>query len=108
MGYNRKNGHSKPRFFMSLHLTLDGATQAWDDLAQRLDRFITTWAQGQEPTITEFLPAEPLTLRRLVLVELVKADLEQRTTRGQARVLEDYAAEFPELLEHGEPPCDLI
>ena len=40
--------------------------------------------------------------------ELVKVDLEQRTTRGRKKPLESYTVDFPELLENGEPPCDLI
>jgi eukaryotic-like serine/threonine-protein kinase len=92
----------------SLNLTAESATMAWDDLAERLERFIATWDAGQEPTLIDFLPAEPPAHRRMVLVELVKVDLEQRTTRGRKRPLESYTAEFPELLENGEPPCDLI
>src|SRR5512146_36668 len=83
-------------------------TFAWDDLSQRLERFIETWNGGQEPTLSEYLPSEPPVHRRLVLVELIKVDLEHRTTRGQPKPLEHYVAEFPELLDHGEPPCDLI
>ncbi len=81
---------------------------AWDELAQRLERFITTWESGGEPTLAEFLPAEPPALRRLVLVELIKVDLEERAARGKFERLEKYVAEYPELLENGEPPCDLI
>ena len=40
---------------MSLHLTAEAATLAWDDLAQRLERFIATWDAGQEPTLAEFM-----------------------------------------------------
>jgi serine/threonine protein kinase len=95
---------------MSLRLNAEGATQAWDDLAARLERFIATWDSDREiePTLVDFLPPEPPTHRRLVLVELIKVDLEQRTARGKQRRLEEYSAEFPELLENGEPPCDLI
>jgi hypothetical protein len=93
---------------MTVHLTTDGATMAWDELAQRLERFIETWESGSEPTLAEFLPEGPPALRRLVLVELIKVDLEERTTRGQTQRLEKYVAEYPELLENGEPPCDLI
>jgi eukaryotic-like serine/threonine-protein kinase len=93
---------------MSIHLTAEAATMAWDDLAQRLERFIATWDSGQEPTLVDYLPAEPPAHRRMVLVELVKVDLEQRTTRGRKKPVESYSADFPELLENGEPPCDLI
>lgn len=93
---------------MALHLTTNAATQAWDDLAERLERFIATWEASGEPTIVEYLPVEPPAHRRFVLIELIKVDLEQRTTRKRAKRLEDYTREFPELLEDGEPPCDLI
>jgi serine/threonine protein kinase len=93
---------------MTLNLTSDAATFAWDDLSTRLERFIATWDAGNEPTLLEFLPSEPPSHRRMVLVELVKVDLEQRTQRGKQKGLEAYTKEFPELLENGEPPCDLI
>ncbi|MEX2173455.1 MAG: serine/threonine-protein kinase [Pirellulaceae bacterium] len=92
----------------TLHLTAAGATQAWDDLAERLERFIAAWDDGGEPTLTDFLPAEPPSHRRFVLVELIKVDLERRTAKGTPKRLEEYAGEYPELLEDGEPPCDLI
>ena len=93
---------------MSLHLTSEAASAAWDDLAQRLEQFIDTWEEGIEPKLYEFLPPGPPAHRRVVLVELVKVDLEYRTPRGREKPLEKYASEFPELLEDGEPPCDLI
>ncbi len=94
---------------MTLQLTQDAATQVWDALAERLDRFLESWEKGELPSIETFLPPpEPPALRRMVLVELVKVDLEQRAARGLLRKLEQYAAEHPELLDQGEPPCDLI
>lgn len=93
---------------MTVQPPAEAATFAWDELSGRLERFIATWDSGSEPTLVEFLPADPPALRRLVLVELVKVDLEQRTQRGRKKPLETYTAEFPELLENGEPPCDLI
>jgi hypothetical protein len=93
---------------MTASLSLNSATFAWDDLAERLERFLATWEQASEPTIAEFLPAEPPAHRKLVLVELIKVDLEQRTTRGCPKRLDAYSTEFPELTAEGEPPCDLI
>ena len=106
----RSRSLARLRLPMSLHLTNESATRAWDDLAQRLERFIETWDGGGEPTLAEFLPAEPPSHRRFVLVELIKVDLEQRTTRGKAKLLKDYVVEYPELIEQktGEPSCDLI
>jgi len=94
---------------MSLKLTHDAATQVWDALAERIEAFIAGWESGELPGIATFLPPpEPLVLRRMVLVELIKVDMEQRASRNMRRSLEEYAAEFPELLDEGEPPCDLI
>jgi serine/threonine protein kinase len=93
---------------MSLDLNAENATHAWDDLAERLDRFLASWEGGAEPLLVEFLPEQPHIHRRMVLIELVKVDLEQRTSRGKVKQLEDYTADFPELLENGEPPCELI
>src|SRR5690349_17519436 len=94
---------------MSLHLTQDAATQVWDALAERIEAFMAGWESGELPSIATFLPPdEPLALRRMVLVELIKVDLEQRASRSMLRTLEQYASEFPELLDQGEPPCDLI
>lgn len=93
---------------MTTAVTANAATFAWDDLAERLERFIATWESGKAPTLADFLPSEPPGHRRVVMVELIKVDLEQRTTRRIAKSLGEYAAEFPDLLENGEPPCDLI
>ena len=93
---------------MSRH-TAEAATQDYDDLTERVERFLATWEQGQEPTLAAFLPEQPPSHRRYVLSELIKVDLEQRLTRGISRRLEQYARDFPELLEaSGEPPVDLI
>jgi serine/threonine protein kinase len=73
-----------------------------------LERFIGTWEEGTEPVLAEFLPTEPPLHRRLVLIELIKVDLEQRTALGCLKELSAYTTDFPELLENGEPPCDLI
>lgn len=88
-------------------MSTNAATHAWDDLAQRLDRFVAAWESGQ-PRLAEFLPLEPASLRRMVLTELIKVDLELRASSGTFQQLEHYCREFPELLEDGEPPCDLI
>ena len=94
----------------------DAPTHQWDELARRLDEFLAAWEKGagKGPQLGNFLPAQPPPLRRLVLVELIKADLEQRSKDGAVvslpKRLEEYAAEFPELLEAAtkEPPVDLI
>jgi serine/threonine protein kinase len=109
----------------SAEALVDAPTHHWEELAQRLDDFLAAWEKvespnGTPPAIKNYLPAEPPSLRRLVLVELIKTDMEKRVkveaadTSIQPSVslkrLETYAAQFPELREAstGEPPVDLI
>jgi serine/threonine protein kinase len=83
-------------------------TWAWDALAEQLDACSAAWAGGTPPPLGQFLPAEPASLRRLILTELIKLDQEQRLSHGlPLRRAEDYAVEFPELAESGIP-CDLL
>jgi serine/threonine protein kinase len=91
----------------TLHVPLDASTHHWDELARRIEAFLSAWEAGPPP-LAEHLPAEPPELKRLTLVELIKVDLEQRHQRQLPRRIDEYMAEFPELLEGGEPPVDLI
>jgi eukaryotic-like serine/threonine-protein kinase len=87
-------------------LSLDDGLATWDVLSERLETFIRQWDTGDAPTIAEFVPAGPDTLRRLVLTELIKVDLEYRWKSGRPRRIEEYLADFPELA--APVPCDLI
>lgn len=96
-------------------LTLSSAPDAWGALTDYAARFQGAWQDdawkpaGEPPSIAAYLPAEPAALRRMVLLELVKIDLERRVSAGGPRkTLEDYAREFPDLLQEGGLPCDLI
>lgn len=81
-----------------------------DELTQRVEAFLAAWERlDAPPPLAEYLPVEPGALRRMVLSELAKTDLEQRAARGLAARVEHYVELFPELAEtNGEPPCDLI
>ena len=83
-------------------------TAAWNAVAERLEAFVAAWEAGAEPAIAAHLPAEPDPLRRLVLVELVKVDLEFRIGRGRPARLEHYLADHPELAAAAGPPVELI
>jgi serine/threonine protein kinase len=76
---------------------------------QRVEAFVAAWEKASEPPpLQEHLPAEPAALRRLVLTELIKVDLEYRWLhRKLPRPLEEYLTEFPEL-RSGGVPCDLV
>jgi serine/threonine protein kinase len=89
-------------------LSPDSATRHWDELARCVDTFLAAWERDLPPRLADHLPSEPRELRRLVLVELIKVDLEMRVARGALRRIEDYAAEFPELVQSGQPPVDLV
>jgi len=92
-----------------MEITLQSATRVWDELAHRLDAFLNAWENANEPPpLAEFLPEGPVPVRRLTLEELIKADLEHRARVDLPRSLDDYAAEFPELLVDGVPPADLV
>jgi serine/threonine protein kinase len=92
----------------AVSLDANQPTWAWDALASRLDACSAAWADGAPPPLGQFLPAEPPSLRRLILTEVIKLDQEQRLSHGlPLRRAEDYAAEFPELAEGGIP-CDLL
>jgi serine/threonine protein kinase len=82
------------------------ATELWEPVCEHLDSFARAWEQG--PTAIErFLPPGPPDLRRLVLVELIKFDIENRLRLNLDRPLEDYLSAFPELAADGPPP-DLL
>src|SRR5262245_58656344 len=92
-----------------MSLSLDHGQATWDVLAARIEALVKRWESAESPPLlAEFVPAQPVSLRKLVLIELVKVDLEFRHTRGQQKRVEDYLAEFPELAGPAGVPCDLI
>ncbi|MBN9517995.1 serine/threonine protein kinase [bacterium] len=83
-------------------------SRMWAAVGGYLEAFARAWeAPGAPPDPAAFLPAGPPHLRALVLVELIKLDLDHRLGRGLDRAVEDYVAAFPELAETG-PPADLL
>ncbi len=88
----------------------DNSTQAWDELATRVDSLIGAWQSGPRPPVLgKFLPENPAGVRRIVLCELIKVDLEYRWQQHSLpKTIEEYLAEFPELADGGVLPCDLI
>lgn len=90
-------------------ISLEDAGSTWELLTAGVEEFVNAWEAGLgPPRLGEFVPVAPNALRRLVLVELIKVDLEYRCRDGQdPRRVEDYLAEFPEL-HGGGVPCDLV
>lgn len=73
-------------------------------LERHLDQFIEAWERGgSPPDIDSFLPPVGL-LRRQVLIELIKVDLEYRwLIHHSPRHMEQYLERFPELGQSGLP-----
>src|SRR5262245_25044051 len=90
-------------------LPLEEGQPTWNVLAQQLAALVQRWATATEPPrLAEFLPDDAGPLRRIVLAELIKVDLDYRWSRHCPRTLEEYAAEFPELSASDGIPSDLI
>lgn len=84
------------------------SSRVWDVVGEHLESFAAAWeTHGVPPDLSQFLPAEPPEVRRLVLIEIVKLDLDSRLQRGLTRPLEEYLQDFPELTASGLP-CDLL
>jgi serine/threonine protein kinase len=90
-----------------MDLTINAGTEAWGEIEQWVTRFLEAWQTQQFPKLQDYLPHQPA-LRKLTLIELVKADLEQRSQVQDFKSLESYAAEMPEILEEGQIPLELI
>ena len=86
------------------------ATVALEQVSSQVDALIAAWESPERPPpLSKFLPERPLELRRLVLTELIKVDLEYRWQQhGLPKMIEEYLTEFPELAETDKVPCDLI
>ncbi|MFM7184896.1 MAG: serine/threonine-protein kinase [Planctomycetota bacterium] len=84
------------------------AEATWNEVAERLEAFVAAWESGVEPAIADHLPVEPGERRRLILVELVKADLEFRARAGRPVGIENYVAAHPELADADGPPVELL
>ncbi|QDT66931.1 serine/threonine-protein kinase [Calycomorphotria hydatis] len=87
----------------------DSLSQTYSALTGALDNLIEVWEGNplEPPDLAVFLPARKDS-RLLVLVELIKIDLEYRwTDRRAPKTLDEYLVEFKEL-EPTTLPADLI
>ncbi len=88
----------------------DDAERAWTVLAEQVEQLVSAWDAGQTaPLLDPFLPPRSAALRRFLLIELIKVDLEYRWQhRHMPKTVEQYVAEFPELASADGAPADLI
>lgn len=89
-------------------LTLEEAEQSLTLLESKLAEFLAAWERsGMPPDMHAYLPPGG-EIRRIVLTELIKIDLEYRwQVHDLPKDLSEYAAEFPELTAAGIP-ADLV
>lgn len=92
-----------------MELTINAGTEAWGEIEQWVTRFLAAWENQPCPPLHDYLPANPPSLRKLALIELIKTDLEQRSQRKDFKSLEAYGAEYPEVYEEDQQfPLELI
>ncbi|HYT95489.1 MAG TPA: serine/threonine-protein kinase [Gemmataceae bacterium] len=72
-----------------------------------LVEFEQTWDEGRLLARTHELPADP-TLRRPLLIEMAKIDLERQWQRNRRPCLEEYLRDYPELGTVDTVPADLL
>lgn len=80
--------------------TLESFAMAWEDAppAPDLEPFLEGFS---EPNLAEF--------RTIALTELIKVDLEYRDVKDVSFItIEAYAKKWPELIQNGELPADLV
>ena len=60
------------------------------------DQFEILWKSGTQPNISEYLQRSAAAIWPMLLVELVRVDLDYRTAAGQSPTSEYYAQRFPQ------------
>ena len=91
-------------------LSFETGSETFQLLADHVGRFIDAWSEAEEqgpPVLEDYLPSDQH-IRLLVLIELIKVDLEARWQDWNLpKSLLEYVDEFPELSTQ-QLPSDLI
>lgn len=93
-----------------LSLSLDDATAVWAFVEQQLDAFCRAWDDAPPPPeLASFVGDVKGPVRRLLLVDLVKIDMEYRGSLENAMLtMESYLEAWPELAADGIVPPELL
>ena len=93
-----------------LSLSMDDASQVWSLVEQQIDAFCTAWDNADSPPdLAEFVGEYEPAVRRLILLDLVKMDLEFRSSNPDwIQPIEDYVAAWPELAPNDVVPAELL
>lgn len=70
--------------------------------------FDQVWHKNGSGEIETFVRRAPNEIRDLLLLELIKIDLEYRWKNGEHRLVEEYLVEFPEIGSVDDLPVELI
>jgi hypothetical protein len=84
--------------------------QTLDEWIDRIaDRFEDAWKNGMRPRIADFLGDSANVNRAALMMELVKLEIAYRARAGENPILQEYTAQFPELLQpDGSLPDELV
>lgn len=85
-----------------------GSDSSWLRQEEILERFESAWQRHGHAAIDDFLPPPDAAPRRLLLLELIKIDLEYQWARARKLRIEDYLRQFPELSNATDAPLALI
>ncbi len=70
----------------------------WSKLTHTLEALAAAWETSPyPPSISDYLPDADSRIRKELIPELIKLDLEQRWQRGLRKLIEDYSIDIPEL-----------
>lgn len=91
-------------------LSIDEAQSVWSLVESRIDQFCAAWDEAsQPPDISMFVGTHEMPIRRLILLDLIKIDLEFRWEKQhEVHAIDWYLDQWPELRVSGCAPAELL
>ncbi len=80
----------------------------WNHLSEAADKFAIALQKGKADDWEPFLQGSPANLRKPILHELIKIDLDHRWNHDEKPLLEEYFSRHPEIGDADTLPVDLI
>ncbi len=84
------------------------SAQLWELVEECVYAYELDYREGRQRSLDQYLPEGQLPLRRTVLIELIKVELELEANRAAARSLPEYCQRFPLLGRLEDLPADLV
>jgi hypothetical protein len=76
----------------------DPESQFWSVIENAVERLENSWNSGVPVDLTDIPLPQDVDLRLKTLAELIKVDQQYRWRHGQAKLVEEYLDEWPEIL----------